>query len=151
MTHSASAKALTDLILTLFRLNSEMLAAGDRFTKDLRLTSARWQIFGQIGHGAAPLTVSQIARNMGVNRQGVQQLVDAMAVDGLLEFVENPNHQRAKLIHMTAAGRRAYKEALRRQVEWSNRMARGMTVKSITDATATMRTFVERLQADEGS
>jgi DNA-binding MarR family transcriptional regulator len=149
VTHSASAKALTDLILTLFRLNSEMLSAGDYFTKDLRLTSARWQIFGQIGHSDVPLTASQIARNMGVHRQGVQQLVDAMAVDGLLEFIDNPNHQRAKLIRMTAAGRRAYKEALKRQVEWSNRLAHGIPAKTIAEATGVMRMLVDRLQSDE--
>ena len=151
MTHTASAKALTDLILTVFRLNSELLSAGDRFTKDLKLTSARWQIFGQIGRNNEPRTASQIARNMGLHRQTVQPLVDALAADGLLEFFDNPNHRRAKLIRMTTSGKKAYAEALRRQVEWSNRAARGISAKSLTEASGVLRALIERLQAEAES
>ncbi|MGA2396290.1 MAG: MarR family transcriptional regulator [Candidatus Lustribacter sp.] len=145
--HSASAKAITQLILTVFRLNSELVLAGDRLTKDLRLTSARWQIFGQLGSDA--LTASQIARNMSLNRQNVQPLVDALERDGLVEFVPNPNHRRAKLIRMTSAGRRAYHEALARQVDWSNRFADGLPAKDLVRANEVLRELVGRLQADD--
>ena len=144
--HTAAARAFTQLILTVFRLDSELLSAGDRFTKDLRLTSARWQIFGQIANDA--ITASQIARNMGLHRQTVQPLVDALAHDGLVEFAENPNHRRAKLIRMTATGRRAYTEALLRQVEWSNRIVAGVPTKQLALANETLRELLGRLQAD---
>jgi DNA-binding MarR family transcriptional regulator len=147
MTHTAAAVALTDLVLTVFRLNSELIASGDRMTKDLRLSSARWQILGQIAHGDETLTVSQIARNMGLQRQTVQPQVDALVKDGLLEFFDNPHHRRAKLIRMTTAGRRAYREALRRQVGWSNGIARGISAKTLTQTNETLRTLLERLQA----
>jgi DNA-binding MarR family transcriptional regulator len=147
MTHTVAAVAFTDLVLTVFRLNSELVAAGDRMTKDLRLSSARWQILGQIAHGNETLTVSQIARNMGLQRQTVQPQVDALAKDGLLEFADNPNHRRAKLIRMTATGRRSYREALRRQVGWSNQTARGISAKTLTQTNETMRILLERLQA----
>lgn len=117
-------------------------------TKDLRLSSARWQILGQIAHAGETLSVSQIARNMGLQRQTVQPQVDAMAHDGLVEFADNPRHQRAKLVLMTAAGRAAYRAALRRQVGWSNRTARGIPAKTLTQANDTLRTLLERLQAD---
>ena len=38
--------ALTDVILTLFRVNSLLLMRGDRLVAGLGLTSARWQISG---------------------------------------------------------------------------------------------------------
>lgn len=148
MTHTAAAKAFTDLILTAFRLNSEIISAGDRMTKDLQLTSARWQLLGQIAHGNESLSVSQIARNMGLQRQTVQPQVDAMAHDGLVEFAENPHHRRAKLVLMTTAGRAAYRAALRRQVGWSNRISRGISAKTLMQANDTMRTLLERLQLD---
>ncbi|TIW72492.1 MAG: MarR family transcriptional regulator, partial [Mesorhizobium sp.] len=43
-----TGKALSDLILDLFRLNSRISAAGDRLVADLGLTSARWQVLGAI-------------------------------------------------------------------------------------------------------
>ena len=131
-------------MLSIFRLNSELISAGDRLTKDLRLTSARWQIFGAIKSDRRP--ASQIARNMGLNRQAVQPLVDALADDGLVEFVPNPNHRRAKLIRMTAAGRKSYVEALNRQVTWSNALSAGLPEKSLLAADALLRELLRRQQ-----
>ena len=146
MTHTPAAKAWTELILTIFRLNSEIISAGDRMTKDLRLSSSRWQICGQVVQGNEALTVSQIARNMGLQRQTIQLQVDAMAKDGLLAFADNPHHQRAKLVRLTAAGQKAYREALRRQVGWSNGTVHRMPVKTLAQANATLQELLERLQ-----
>lgn len=146
MQHTPAAKAWTDLVLTLLRLNSEIITDGDRMTKDLRLSSSRWQIIAQVVHSGETLIVSQIARNMGLQRQTVQLQVDAMAGDGLLAFVDNPHHRRSKLVHTTAAGRTAYREALRRQVGWANRTVRGMSAKSIAQANETLQAVLERLQ-----
>ena len=142
--HTPQAKALTQLVLTIFRVHSDLISAGDRMTKDLRLTSARWQIFGAIGN--EELTASQIARNMGLNRQAVQPLVDALADDGLVEFIENPNHRRAKLIRMTPAGRKSYVEALNRQVTWSNGLSFGLAEKNLLAANSLLRELLARLQ-----
>jgi DNA-binding MarR family transcriptional regulator len=131
-------------VLSVFRLNSELVVAGDRLTKDLRLTSARWQIFAEIN--TAELTASQIARNMGIYRQAVQPLVDALADDGLVELVPNPNHRRAKLIRMTAAGRKSYDAALRRQVAWANDISAGLVVKNLVAANKLLRELQRRLQ-----
>jgi DNA-binding MarR family transcriptional regulator len=117
-------------------------------TKDLGLSSARWQIFGQIFHSDETLSVSQIARNMGLQRQTVQPQVDAMAKDGLVEFADNPHHMRAKLVRMTAAGRKAYRAALRRQVGWSNRTVHGISAKSLALANETLRNLLERMNAE---
>jgi DNA-binding MarR family transcriptional regulator len=142
-THTAAAKALTQLVLDVFRLNSALIAAGDRMTKDLRLTSARWQIFGAIANEA--LTASQIARNMGLYRQTVQPLVDALAADGLVELIENPNHRRARLIRMTPAGRTSYAEALARQVTWSNEISNRIPAATFNEADALVREITRRL------
>jgi len=48
---------MTNLILEIFRVNGLLLAAGDRLTRDLGLTSARWQVLGALAEG--PLTAAQ--------------------------------------------------------------------------------------------
>jgi DNA-binding MarR family transcriptional regulator len=68
--HSPSEAAMTDLVLEIFRVNGLLLAVGDRLTKELGLTSARWQVMGALADG--PLTAAQIARKMGLKRQSVQ-------------------------------------------------------------------------------
>src|SRR5467141_3144788 len=75
--HSPAGRALTQLILDIFRLNGSLLAAGNELTRDLGLSSARWQVMGALAEG--PLPAAQIARNMGLSRQSVQRLVDMLA------------------------------------------------------------------------
>ena len=73
-----------------------------------------------------PLTAAQIARDKGLQRQGVQRLVDVLSAEGVLEFAPNPNHRRAKLVRMTDTGLGAYERlgASRRARQTSSRAAR---------------------------
>ena len=82
--------ALTELILEVFRLNGHLLAAGDALVRDLGLTSARWQVIGAIALSPVPLSVSQVARNMGLSRQNVQRIANELESQGVLQFEPNP-------------------------------------------------------------
>ncbi|MBW1849606.1 MAG: MarR family transcriptional regulator [Deltaproteobacteria bacterium] len=96
------AEVFTQLILETFRFNGRLLAAGDGLTKDLGLSSSLWQVLGAIDE--VPLPVAQIARNMGLTRQSVRRTVNVLKDKGFVEFQENPNHQRAKLVVLTKQG-----------------------------------------------
>jgi DNA-binding MarR family transcriptional regulator len=52
-----------------------MLEAGDVLSAGEGLTSARWQVLGAIVLADRPPTVPQIARRMGLTRQGVHATV----------------------------------------------------------------------------
>ena len=67
-------------IVETFQFNGRLPAAGDRLTKPLGLTSSRWQVAGVIE--VQSLYVAQIARNMGLVRQNVQRLADALEKAG---------------------------------------------------------------------
>jgi hypothetical protein len=62
------ADAVSDLSVEVFRLNGELLAAGDALVAELGLTSARWQVLGAIALSPAPLPIAHVARNMGLRR-----------------------------------------------------------------------------------
>ena len=145
--HTPQGTVLTGLILETFRLNGLLLAAGDRLTSDLGLSSARWQVMGAIDE--APLPVAQIARNMGLTRQAVQRVANVLADEGLVEFTENPDHRRAKLARLTAGGRAVLEEISGRQIEWSNRLAEGLDAEEIEEALRVMRTLRPRLEAEK--
>src|SRR5918999_264741 len=68
----------TDIVLEVFRLNGALIAAGNALANGTGLTSARWQVLGAVALAAASPTVAQIARAMGLTRQGVQRLVDVL-------------------------------------------------------------------------
>ena len=68
MERTNEAVVITEIILQVFRLNGQLLNAGDRLTKPMALTSARWQILGAVELAAHPLTVPQIARRKSLGR-----------------------------------------------------------------------------------
>ena len=127
--HSPAGRALTHLILDIFRLNGSLLAAGNELTRDLGLSNARWQVMGALAEG--PLPAAQIARNMGLTRQSVQRLVDVLAEQGLVTFSENPYHQRAQLVSLTERGEHRLQEITRRQVQWVNALAQGIAAEEV--------------------
>ncbi|HTO49718.1 MAG TPA: MarR family winged helix-turn-helix transcriptional regulator [Burkholderiales bacterium] len=129
--HTPGGRALTDLVLELFRLNNRMLAAGDRLVADLGLTSARWQVLGTIVASERPQPVAWLARDMGANRQNIQRIVNDLAADGLVEFRSNPHHRRAQLVVLTDDGKKCFDDAMRLQAPWVNNLADGLKVSDI--------------------
>ena len=129
--HTPGGRALTDLVLELFRLNNRMLAAGDRLVAGLGLTSARWQVLGTIVASERPQPVAWLARDMGANRQNIQRIVNDLAADGLVEFRPNPHHRRAQLVVLTEAGKKRFDGAMRLQAPWVNDLAGGLKVSDI--------------------
>ncbi len=108
-----AGEALTDLILSLFRVNNLTLTWGDRLVAPLGLTGARWQILGAIVSADRPQPVAWLARDLGANRQNVQRIVNDLAQDGLVVFEPNPHHRRAHLVVLTEKGRQAFDAAIR--------------------------------------
>ncbi|MFE1600398.1 MarR family winged helix-turn-helix transcriptional regulator [Methylobacterium sp. ID0610] len=141
----ATAEAVTDLILDVFRANGAFLAAGDRLVSDLGLTSARWQVLGAVAMAGTPLPVAGIARTMGLTRQAVQRVVDDLAEAGYLRFAPNPHHRRAKLVLPTPEGAAAYRAAAERQRPWAAALADGLDPAALRAAAALLRQLAQRL------
>lgn len=138
-----SAEAFTQLILETFRLNGRLIAAGDRLSKEVGLSSALWQVLGAIDE--APLPVAQIARNMGLTRQSVQRTANVLRERGFIEFQENPNHMRAKLAMLTKRGRNVLDQVTKIQIDWSNRIAESLNTTELNAAAQIIKTLCERL------
>jgi DNA-binding MarR family transcriptional regulator len=143
-----SRQALTELILTVFRLNGDLLAAGDKLVHDLGLTSARWQVLGAIALSPVPLPVAHIARNMGLTRQAVQRVVDDMREAGFVHVDPNPHHRRAGLIALTEKGESAYRRAIARKEIWAEGLCAGLSPDGIEAANALLRDLQRRLDED---
>jgi DNA-binding MarR family transcriptional regulator len=135
--HSKGGKAFGALIFEIFRTYNRLIAAGDDLSKEFGLSSARWRVLGSAYQ--EPKTASAIARERGLTRQSVQQIVHSLIKDGLVELKDNANHKSAKLVAPTSIGRRAVRGANTKSIAWQNHIA---NVVSATDLEITMRTLV---------
>jgi DNA-binding MarR family transcriptional regulator len=133
---SPEAALLTEIILLVFRVNGQLLEAGDRLVKDLGLTSARWQMLGAIALSGAPCTAPRLAARMGMTRQGAQKQLDLLRAAGLVDARSNPGHLRSPLYVLTSKGASVYAATERVQRRWANELVRDI---SRQDLVATKR------------
>ena len=149
MKRTPVGEALTGLMLDLFRLNSLILAAGDRLVAPLGLTSARWQILGAIVGAERPQPVAWIARDLGANRQNVQRIINDLHADGLVVFETNPHHRRAQLVVLTDKGRQAFAAAMELQTPWVNRLSEGLAAKELEAMHRVITALRKKLEASD--
>lgn len=131
---TAKGEALTEIILETFRFNGALLSAGNQLTKPHGLTSARWQVMGAIDLEGKPLTVSQIARRMGLTRQAVQRIVNDLARLDMVVLSENLDHKRAPLVSISKVGEAVMKEIDQAQTAWVNNLAKDFDEKKLKQA-----------------
>jgi DNA-binding MarR family transcriptional regulator len=143
-----TGEAATHVIISTFRTNSLLLEAGDLLGAREGLTSARWQVLGAIALAERPLTVPQIARQMGLTRQSVHATVKRLVVDGLLEVAPNADHRRSPLVDLTGSGRSRYEAIDRLQVAWVNGLARGLDGSDLETAARVLDELCRRLEDD---
>jgi DNA-binding MarR family transcriptional regulator len=143
---SAGAEA-TEVILSTFRANGLLLAAGDWLADEFGLTSARWQVLGAIALAQRPLTVPQIARRMGLTRQSVHTTVNRLLADGLVELVPNADHRRSQLVTLTELGEARYRAIDEKQAVWVNELAAGLRRSELETTARVLDEFCARLEA----
>jgi DNA-binding MarR family transcriptional regulator len=144
---NAAEEAFTRIVLLVFRLNGLLLGAGDRMAAPVGQTSARWQVMGVIDH--EPLTVSAVARLMGLRRQSVQRTADLLVADGVAEYLDNPADRRAKLLTLTTRGRRALRAIERTQRAWAAEHGEALGLDSLLETEAALEQIIARLETSD--
>ena len=130
---------------TVFRLNGQLFILGEGLASAAGLTGAWWQVLGAILR--EPLSVADIAREIGVTRQSVQRVADLLVGEGLAVFRPNPAHARAKLLAPTTKGRDAVRRIAPAHAALADRLAAELGVDHLRDSLATL----ERLSVALGS
>ena len=143
----SKADAATQLILTVFRANGALLAAGDTLVAPLGLTSARWQVLGAIALARKGRTAPHIADTMGLTRQAVQKQLHHLTAGRLVERRANPAHQKSDEYHLTAKGEQVYARARGFQRQWVNRLARRIPIEDLQSATRVLEQIASALNA----
>ncbi len=90
------------LVAEIFELAGALRRDGEQIARLAGQTQARWQVMWIATTGR--LSVAMVARRLGLTRQSVQRVADAIVADGLATFQPNPDHQRSPLLILTDDG-----------------------------------------------
>jgi len=107
----------------------------------------RGVLFGLAQGG--PQSVPHMARLRPTSRQHIQVLVNRLWELGLVEFAENPDHRRSKLVRLTPDGERAVQSMQEREQSMLERAEISLTAAEIGAAAATLREVRAALMAPE--
>jgi len=90
------------LVADVYELAGVLRRDGEAIAKLAGQTQARWQVMWIAATGR--LSVAMIARRLGLTRQSVQRVADAIVAEQLASFEPNPDHQRSPLLILTDEG-----------------------------------------------
>ena len=93
------------------------------------------------------MTVSQVARRLGLQRQSVQRTADALCGQGLAEVLPNVDHQRAGLLALSEPGRRTLEALQVRQQAWLGRCLAGATRAELDRVATSLAGLADRVEA----
>jgi DNA-binding MarR family transcriptional regulator len=91
-----------------------------------------------------PRNLSELARERGVSRQGVQRLAEALEAEGLARSRPDPRSARAKELALTDAGLAAYHALAQAEAQQLNALAAGLSVADLRAATRVLRVLGRR-------
>lgn len=143
---TAPGDMLTELVVATFRLNGRLMDTAQRLAAAGGLTATEWRVLG--GVLDEPRTVSDLARVMGMTRQGVQRVADQIVDRGLAAYRPNPAHRRAKLLACTEDGFWAIRQIALVQRPWADRVGERVGVTPLADALQTLRQVASLLEGE---
>ena len=139
---SSKAAALTELLELVPFLYHRLRAASQSLHGEGEFSGARRSVLRSLTLG--PATVPALARQRPVVRQVMQRLVDDLARDGLVEFADNPAHQRSKLVQLTKAGQQRLQQMLGRERQSDGGLLAGLSAGELQGAADVLRTLINR-------
>lgn len=135
----------TAFALAVFEVNGLIIRAGEQISRPLGQSSARWQVLGRVHR---PMTVSDVARDIGLARQSVQRTTDVLAAEGLVRFRAHPTDKRTQLVEVTGKGSKVLSEIYRRQVAWSDELLHRLDLDTLERTTSNLSRVAAALRDD---
>ena len=123
MDHDTTSQSLLPLIIAdVYELAGRFRDHGEGIARTVGQSQARWQVMSAAS--ASPRTVPQIARRLGVTRQNVQRIADALVSEDWASFEPNPDHRGSPHLVLTARGRAALADITKAAKAYHTTLAR---------------------------
>ena len=122
-------------MLAVFDINGLIVQAGERISRPLGQSAARWQV---LGRAFRPQTVAEMAAEMGHARQSVQRVADVLETEGLIAYRPHPTDRRTKLVELTRRGHDVLSAIYQRQVAWFGEIASQLSEVKLRELTVSL-------------
>lgn len=125
---------------------------GDAFAVPTGQSQARWQVLRQASRGT--FSVAQIARRVGVSRQNVQRIANALVAEGLAHWRDNPDHKSSPHLALTAAGRAVLQRLSESAQDYRKLLARscgGLDLAQLLQQLKVLSAALARIEDDVGT
>lgn len=136
--------ALDELIWANTTLHFRLAAVAQELHQEGEQSAGRRSLLRSLAR-EGPATVPQLARSRPVSRQSMQKLANDMLREGLVEFFENPDHQRSKLLRITPLGEQLLAQMNAREVKLGQWLAEELSENEIRTATSVVSLLRDRL------
>ena len=127
---SESIEFLADFQLlfgNIIRINGAFLEVAEKICSDDKLiTVPIWRVIAVIRIN--PMTVSEVAKYLGLKRQSVQSTVNQMKRRGLVKFRKNPNHKTSPFVILTKQGNDKVDDILKYQKKLTEVFIKGIDI-----------------------
>ena len=146
-TLSESIEFLADFQLlfgNIIRINGAFLEVAEKVcSEDELITVPIWRVIAVIRIN--PMTVSEVAKYLGLKRQSVQSTVNQMKRRNLISFRKNPNDKTSPLVILTKKGNDKVDDILRYQKKLTEVFIDGIeiTMKDVVSSREFLRALRE--------
>jgi DNA-binding MarR family transcriptional regulator len=136
-----AAQRFASLVADAYELAGELERNAEKLARSVGQSAARWKVLSAASVGGQ--TVPQLARRLGLTRQSVQRVGDALEADGLVRYQPNPDHQRSPRMSLTARGERELELLSAAAAQWEDPLAARLPRAEMEQA----RAFIQALLA----
>jgi DNA-binding MarR family transcriptional regulator len=149
-----STKAMTspDLVnaiaMETYGVGAAFRRHGNILAKKAGQTQPRWQVLRAASEGM--LSVPQIARRLGVTRQHVQRIADALVAESLACYVVNPDHKTSSRLALTGKGRKSLEAIADNGAEYCRMLASRLHGFDLGYLLASLKTLSAALSSLDG-
>lgn len=142
------AEAFIHLVDQLARLRGRTDLAFRSIRTAHGLTEVENIVLTAVTHADRPSTVPQIGRALGHPRQVVQRAADALFARGLIEWRDNPDHKRARLLVPTDAGTGLRQSDDAEGLRLAQALTHGLDKAIVARVAADLRTIRKQIDAN---
>lgn len=140
-----AAERFALMVADVYELAGELGRCGERLAARAGQTGARWKVLSAAAAGGGH-TVAQLSRRLGLARQSVQRVADALEDEGLLRYEENPDHRRAPLVALTSRGEATLRQLSAAAAQWENPLAARLKRGELEQARDFIRALVQLIR-----
>ncbi len=141
---SPNAQRFAALVADVYELAGELERCGERLAESAGQTGARWKVLSAASVGNQ--TVAQLARRLGLARQSVQRVADALEDEALIRYEANPDHQRSPRVALTPQGERMLERLSAAAAQWEDPLAERISRAELEGVRDSLRTLLELIR-----